>query len=135
MARWRLVSGQVPNPLASASDVREPDMHDEHHDNDHGVDDNDYVDDEDGDMDDTDNDENNDDVNHSDLGREEAETVAVQETADHRLKVSLRQNLWKDNWKKGHYGVPEKHLFQNQIGKIRHAWKIVFWNTLRDTFI
>ena len=31
-------------------------------------------------------------ANHSDLAREEAETVAVQETADHRLKVSSLAN-------------------------------------------
>ena len=46
-------------------------------------------------MDDTDNEDedDDDDVNHSDLAREEAETVAVQETADHRLKVSSAKYL------------------------------------------
>ena len=69
-------------------------MHNDHRDNDH---DNDYdaKDDEDVDMDDTDNEDEDDDdnVNHSDLAREEAETVAVQETADHRLKVSSAKYL------------------------------------------
>ena len=31
-------------------------------------------------------------ANYTDLAREEAETVAVQETADHRLKVSSLAN-------------------------------------------
>ena len=64
-------------------------MHNDHRDNDHDNDD-DAKDDDDIDMDDTDDD---DDVNHSDLAREEAETVAVQETADHRLKVSSAKYL------------------------------------------
>ena len=64
-----------------------PPTHSGNHDNDHDNDDKYDVDNKDGDMEHGTL-KKEDTVNHSDLAREEAETIAVQETADHRLKVS-----------------------------------------------
>ena len=97
-------------------------MHNDHRDNDH---DNDYdaKDDEDVDMDDTDNEDEDDDdnVNHSDLAREEAETVAVQETADHRLKVSSAKYLKRQ--------LEEGTPWRNPLSELKSfaaSWK-EFW--------